>query len=390
MKFTVRSDELAEAVNAASAGLGRTTDAILGGILIETRIGAVSFSSYNRERSICVQIDAEVHDSDEPLLVSGRLLAVVAKMLPARGDVLAVTEGSTLTISSGKANFALPLMDSTIYPEIPALDSADIIGTIGAQALRSAAAAVAPFASTDVALPEITVVHITAYDNVLALSATDRYSAVIDQVEYEATDIEATHTIDVPAPLFAAAAGAWRNYTGDLQLYWDGSLFGIAAAGATAALHTASVKFVDLQGRFPKNFTAACEINRPQLVAMLSRVSALGEGAFHKVELDIDDKRLAAQSVDTPHGQVSDELEIARFTGEPGRILFNGVRLQAALKSIETDTVTLAFNTPSLVAVYPGTPEDAYGRTDVPAPPEDLAVAVMAIKGATPATRNAA
>ena len=84
MKIRLERDVMAEAVAWAARSLpSRPSVPILAGLMIKADVNGVSMSSFDYETSARVQVGADVIDEGEAL-VSGRLLADIAKSLPNR------------------------------------------------------------------------------------------------------------------------------------------------------------------------------------------------------------------------------------------------------------------------------------------------------------------
>ena len=120
MKVEVNSAALSDAIAWTTRVIpSRPASPILAGIKLEAGDGTLKLSAFDYEVSARNHIEAGV---DEPgtALVLGKLLADITKSLPAQKTYLS-TEGSKLTITSGKSTFSLQLMPDTEYPDLPAV-----------------------------------------------------------------------------------------------------------------------------------------------------------------------------------------------------------------------------------------------------------------------------
>lgn len=379
MKFSVRSSAFAPAIASVAAGLPRAADTpTLAGILIEPLIGSIALSSYDYERSIRMEIAAEVDEVDGPVLVSGRLLATIGKLLPSEAEVALEANGGTLSVSCGKASFVLPLMEADYYPKLPQVAENRVVGSVMAAEFSAAVAAAAPFADGDPASHEWSAVHLAATEAYLELTACDKCSVIVKQIPFDFAADELT-TVDVPAGLLADAVGPWKGFDGSIELSWDENLFALSGAGSTSTMSILAYPYPSVEPVYPKQVTTACEVTKSQLVTMLSRASAFSSGDYARIELFASEGSLAVQNLGGD-GLIRDELTPHKFSGSPAKVAVNGRRLAAALKAIDTDRMTLGFKG-MRIGLYPGTPEVVFERTGISLPPEEMAVAVMGMVG---------
>ena len=109
MKVEVNSQALADAVAWTTRVIdARPASPILAGIRLEAIDGTLQLSAFNYAISARHHIEAGVDESGS-ILVLGKLLADITKSLPAAKTYLS-TDGSTLTITSGKSTFTMQLM----------------------------------------------------------------------------------------------------------------------------------------------------------------------------------------------------------------------------------------------------------------------------------------
>lgn len=121
MRVTIDRDALADAVAWTTRVLpGRPALPVLAGILLDARddSGTLEFACFDYEVSARCDAAARV---DEPgrVLVQGRLLADIARTLPA-AEVTLTLDAGKVVIRCGSTRFALPVMPVEDYPQLPA------------------------------------------------------------------------------------------------------------------------------------------------------------------------------------------------------------------------------------------------------------------------------
>ena len=203
MKFRLERDVLADAVAWAARTLpSRPSMPMLAGLLIDAEPGGLTLSTFDYDVSGRVSIDAEV-DTPGRVLVSGRLLADIARALPA-APVTVDSDGSRVTVACGRSSFTLPTLPVDDYPALPDMPGSS--GTVAGSVLANAVAQVAIAAGRDDTLPTLTGVRIEFTDSTMTLAATDRYRLAVRELLWhpERSGVE-THAL-VPARTLAETA----------------------------------------------------------------------------------------------------------------------------------------------------------------------------------------
>ena len=388
MKFTINTTTLAETVNAVANGLpSNHTTPILGGILIEPAIGAVTLNSFDYERSISMTAGADVGDIDGPALVSGRLLATVAKLLPGYKEATVNTDGgNSMIIECGKATFALPLMHAADYPELPG-DVGRTFGMMDVRDLIAIVDTVSAFSAKPPVNPaELAAVHIEADGDGMILSATDRFVAILARVtDYESIS-DREISINIPGAELAKALAPWRRAPGiQVELATDDGTFITHTTSASSTLR--SIAETSVQGYpkiarlFPTEFACVCRVDTRETVEMLGRVSAFAHSRDHaRISLNVSDGTIAARNLDG-EGVAQDGLGNTEFSGTAREFTVNPNKLAAIINAMGTGNVILALSANGrMAAAYPGI-EDMPDAGDTISPLSfDRAALVMGIR----------
>ena len=180
MKFRVERDVLADAAAWVARSLpARPPVPVLGGVLIQgggdPGAETLTVSGFDYETSARVEVDATIGDPGQ-VLVSGRLLADIARALPPK-PVDLVVDGARATINCGSSRFSLPTMPVEDYPQLPAMPQR--AGSVQADKLAAAVAQVAVAAGRDDTLPMLTGVRLEIEGTRLTLAATDRFRLAV-------------------------------------------------------------------------------------------------------------------------------------------------------------------------------------------------------------------
>ena len=188
MKVEVNSQALADAVAWTTRVIdARPATPILAGIRLEAIDGTLQLSAFNYAISARHHIEAGVDEAGS-VLVLGKLLADITKSLPAAKTYLS-TDGSTMTITSGKSTFTMQLMPESEYPDLPVVPTklGQVDSPTFAQAVNQASVAV----SREENRPVLTGIRVQFQGDKVIMSSTDRFR--LARSSFTWTPEDATH-----------------------------------------------------------------------------------------------------------------------------------------------------------------------------------------------------
>ncbi|MGH3784210.1 MAG: DNA polymerase III subunit beta, partial [Pseudonocardiaceae bacterium] len=115
MEFEIERDAFADAIAWTAKGLpARPVVPVTAGVVLEVTEGTMIVSGFDFE--VLNRIEVPVTDKAAGrVLVSGRLLAEIARALPPK-DVRVTVEGNRLAVRCGSVRFNLPLLHIEDYP----------------------------------------------------------------------------------------------------------------------------------------------------------------------------------------------------------------------------------------------------------------------------------
>jgi DNA polymerase-3 subunit beta len=181
VKIRIERDVFADAVAWAAKTLpSKAAMPVLAGMHLTAEDGTLSLSAFDYETSARVDAPADVLQSGT-VLVSGRLLAEIAKAIPNR-PVDMMLDGSRVTIKCGASKFTLLTMPVGEYPTLP--DMPPDVGVVAGPVFAHAVAQVAVAASKDETLPILTGMLVEIDGGKLTLMATDRYRLALREIPW--------------------------------------------------------------------------------------------------------------------------------------------------------------------------------------------------------------
>jgi DNA polymerase-3 subunit beta len=365
MRVTIDRDTLAEAVAWTTRVLpGRPPLPVLAGVLVDASDpsrATVELSCFDYEVSARCDAAAQV---DEPgrVLVQGRLLADIARTLPA-ADVFLHVDGGKLGIRCGATRFALPVMPVDDYPQLPAVP--EPAGSVPGDVLAAAVAQVSVAAARDETPPVLTAVKVEIEGETVTLVATDRYRLSLREFAWQPERRDDQRSFLVRSRTLHDVARSLGP--GDVTVAMSpegGNLLGIAAGGRRTTIPTMDGEYPPVRKLFPATSDTVAVIETAALVDGVRRVSLVGDRA--PVRLTFTPEGVLLESGTGEDAQASDTIP-ANVAGPDITIAFNAAYLLDGLGAAQSPYVRLAFTEstkPALLTAHAEeTAEDDRGLT---------------------------
>jgi DNA polymerase-3 subunit beta len=366
VKIRLERDVLAEAVQWAARSLPvRPSVPILAGLLIRADADGVTFSSFDYETSAKITVKGTVSD-DGQALVSGRLLADIARSLPAK-PVDITADDVRVELICGSARFTLQTLPVSDYPSLPSMPEAS--GTVPSDAFAQAVAQVVVAAGRDELLPVFTGVRVEIEGDTISLLATDRYRMALKELTWNPSTTQISATALVPARVLndtARSMTAGEEVTLSLASGGTGEgIIGFEGHGAAGERQT-TTRLLD--GEFPKvrhiMNTAALmnvRVNTGELIAAARRVALVAERNT-SLRMLVGDQMITLEAATGDQAQASEAIEAnvdQPGGGEPAVTAagFNPSYLLDALGAFDTPYVNFGFTAPSKPCQLTGLPD---------------------------------
>ncbi len=358
MNFTVERDFFASAVTWVARSLpGRPITPVLAGVVLElvpdtAERSRLSIAGFDYETSTRVARDVD-GSGEGRILVSGRMLADIAKALPRADPLVRVeqTDAARATLTCGSSRFVLPLLKVEEYPDLPDLPEA--IGTVESDVLEQAVSQVAVAAGREDALAVLTGVRIEVDGDRLTLAATDRYRLAVRELAWRPRIPGLQAHALVPARTLVEAARSMLDARGDgppealVHLTGGGegggrqTLFGLSSGGRQMTTHLLDGEFPKYRSLLPAGHEATAELPRAELSEAVRRVALVAE-RNSPVRLTFSGSELVLQASGIDDAAAEESLGV-EFSGDELTIAFNPTYLLDGLSALETDTVQLGF-----------------------------------------------
>lgn len=362
MKLRVERDVLAEAVTWTARSLpSRPPVPVLAGLLLEaTGDGVLVLSGFDYEVSARVEVPADVEEAGQAL-VSGRLLADIARSLPAKPVSLA-QEGPKIAVTCGATRFTLMTMPVEEYPARP--DMPTEAGVVSSDVFQSAVAQVTVAASRDETLPILTGVRMEIHNSTVTLLATDRYRLAMRELPWRPASPGVESVALVRARTLSEVAkslGAGGEVVLALSAEGGHELIGFSSGGRQTTSLLVDGDYPKVRSLFPADSPVHAVVQTAPLVEAVRRVALVAERNT-PVRLSFSDGQLKLEAGQGEDAQASEALE-ASLVGDDLTIAFNPGFLLDGLQALTTPYVRMSFTVPTKPAVLTGQ-VDADGPDD--------------------------
>ena len=342
MKVEVNSQALADAVAWTTRVIdARPATPILAGIRLEAIDGTLQLSAFNYAISARHHIEAGVDEAGS-VLVQGKLLADITKSLRSEKTYL-VTDGSTLTITSGKSKFTLQLMPDTEYPDLPVVPA--MLGQVDAptfvQAVNQACVAV----SREENRPVLTGVRMQFQGDKVVMTSTDRFRLARATFTWTPQNPDVDTTTLVRGSLLKDVARALDEHQ-NIRLDFDAdspTLLGFENAGRVSTSQLIDGEFPAVDRLYADEYPIHAVINKQALIDAIKRVSLVAErNAPIRMVFSGQELTLSAGTAD--EAQAKEILDID-MDGEDITVAFNPSYLVDGLSAISEPFVRMKMTT---------------------------------------------
>ncbi|MEU2825853.1 DNA polymerase III subunit beta [Streptomyces bacillaris] len=293
MEFRIERSALAEAVAWAARVLPvRSPVPVLGGLLLDAEGGRLRVSGLDYEASARIDVEAAEILRPGKVLVMGRRLLDICKVLP-EGAVECAVEGSRFTVSGDGARFGLSVLPLDDYPALPSLPR--VRGAVEAAEFAAAVADVAVAAGRDDTLPALTGIRLglDAGSGTMTLAATDRYRFAVRTLPWKAAGAGAGEGAGAGSEAGAGSGESAdvlvsaRRLTEIARSLGRSGLVSVALDAGSAGFEHAGMRTTVrlLDGRLPRHEKlfamedpAVAVVERARLVEAVRRVSVVADG----------------------------------------------------------------------------------------------------------------
>jgi DNA polymerase-3 subunit beta len=325
-EFVARLSVVSRAVSTRSAVQ------VLSGIKVTAANGSVELAATDMEVSLRATLPAAV-ESEGSIVVPGKLLSDLAKLLPG-GEVTLETGEGLLTVTSGSYTSRLHTYAAEDFPRLPATDLP--LTQLDAPVLLETIERVSRSASRDESRPVLTGILVRFEGPSLMMAATDSYRLSMKEtaLPQPGPALEAIIPARALAELQRLAAG---QETVGLGVQENHVVFD--ADGVWLTTRRIDGQFPNVKQLIPETFEISLVLPRSELLEVVRRASVMAQRNT-PLRLRFEDGELTVSAQSQDVGETRETMP-AGYTGETIEIGFNAEFLREGLESVPADEITL-------------------------------------------------
>jgi len=341
LAFEAPAKPFAEAIDWVAQHLARPSLPILGGVLLEVDNRGLVVSGYDGETiATHARLDVEAAVTGR-VLVSGRLLAAIAKTFSAK-PVDAAVRDRELVVRCGTATLTLPLMIDGDYPTLPTRPPA--IGTMAAVEFAALVDRVAIAADRAGAYaPALIGVHLRFEQGTVRALAADGYRMATGTSTWTG---RTTDTVEALAPSPALIEAA-KLADGDVEICFDSGMIAFVSATRSIAMRQVAEKYpLQIEGLIPQRVETPAAVRVADLRAALRR-AALVRAEKTPVRLTFGHNSISVAAADAAGAIKTGEEIDCDYAGPAIEIGINPGYLVDALNGLRSDIAEISMTEPN-------------------------------------------
>jgi DNA polymerase-3 subunit beta len=335
LKITCPKAEFASALAVVSRAVStRGAVQVLGGILLKAEEGQLTLAATDMEISIRASLTGEI-EGDASVVVPGRLLTDLVRLLPDDSVTLAYDEGEgVVAVTSGSHASRLNVYSAEDFPRLPPLDVP--LQKIDAAALLETIDKVGRAASRDESRPVLTGVLVRFEGDKLIMAATDSYRLAVKEtvLSTSAPELDAI----IPARALQELARL-ASSAEDVQLGVHENHIIFSAGEVWLTSRRIDGQFPNYKQLLPETFEIELTTPRVALLEVVRRAGLMAQrNAPLRLRFAEGELTVSAQTQDV--GEATESLPID-YAGEELEIGFNPDFLRDGLEAVSADAVQL-------------------------------------------------
>ena len=354
MKFTIKRNAFIKKLTDVQRAISsKTAIEILTGLKITVTENSITLTGSDSDISIENEISTDDSNYelliDEPgsIVLPARFFSEIIKRLPESTFTIEVNDHFQATITSGQTEYQVNGVDADNYPHLPEINTNEQL-TIPADIMKQVINQTVIAVSTQESRPLLTGVHLTIKDGELHAVATDSHRLSQRKVKLSGAE-NIDYDIIVPGRSLVELSRMIADSTGSLeiQIAENQILFNFDNTAFYSRLLEGM--YPDTDRLIPQSSETEIELNAVSLLHAIERASLLShEGRNNVVKLSLNsENQTAVLSSNSPEvGNIEEELQFDKLTGNDIEISFNPDYMKAALQAFGQAEVKLSLTLP--------------------------------------------
>lgn len=357
MKFSIKRELLLNSLIDVSRGLSdKKPLPVLTGIKIDVRKNEIIFTTTNKEISIQIVVNSSQDLIIEKIgvcVIPGKYFVEIVKKLEGDFVDFILFEEKTIKIISDRSDFTLIAYEDSLFPEIDFKETNNSI-VINSKLFKQIIKQTTFAAATSESRIVLTSVNFKAVDDVLTVTATDSFRLArknignIPNVSFE---------INIPSKSLEEFSKILLDENENIHLFFENRKVLFKYRNVSFLSSLIDGVYPNTASLFPKDFLLSISFNRNELLSAVDRASLFTTlDSLSLVKMIVsDDNKISVSSNSTEIGRVVEQITpISCSKNMEFQIAFSTKYLLEALKSYESDVVTLNFTGEIKPAVISG------------------------------------
>lgn len=354
MKFTIKRNAFIKKLTDVQRAISsKTAIEILTGLKITATENSITLTGSDSDISIENEISTEDSNYelliDEPgsIVLPARFFSEIIKRLPENTFTIEINDHFQATITSGQTEYQVNGVNADNYPHLPEIDTNEQL-SIPADIMKQVISQTVIAVSTQESRPLLTGVHLTIKNGELHAVATDSHRLSQRKVKLSGAE-NIDYDIIVPGRSLTELSRMIADSTGNLeiQIAENQILFNFDNTAFYSRLLEGM--YPDTDRLIPQSSETEIELNAVSLLHAIERASLLShEGRNNVVKLSLNsENQTAVLSSNSPEvGNIEEELQFDKLTGNDIEISFNPDYMKAALQAFGQAEVKLSLTLP--------------------------------------------
>lgn len=338
----------------------KSTLFVLEHVLLDASGEQLELTATDTELVIVARVPVHIGQEGK-VLVPARKLYDVVRSLPDDVSCELSTSNDKLVLKTAMGQYEFPTLNAEEFPELPHAEHATSV-TISADDAAMIADTVVYAASTEQYRPAMTGVKFEIGDSLVAV-ATDGY-----RLATLSLPIGNTSSVAIEAIVPARVVDLFSKVNGDVTLGFSKTHVIIATDHEQIIARLIDESYPQWRNVLPNDNTKVATVERNGLLKAIRRVALFTSSTNQLIRFRFASDTVNLSVLDVDTGARAEETLACHYKDEPIEIGFNNKYIAESLAHLPTDTVQLAFSTPSRAALITPVGQDTVTITKLVMP----------------------
>jgi len=340
MKFSISRNALSDLLGVVvSAVPAKSTLPILSNVLIKADKEGLTLVATDLDISIRTKGEASVGEEGS-ITVPAKRIGEIVRELP-DAEVKVAVSNTKVTLKCENGSYTIVGLDPEDFPQLPQLDAEKMVN-LPTDVLEKAVKRTTYAVSNDETRQMLTGALLQFKGGELRMVGTDGHRLAKATFKGEFSGLEGRDFIIPPKALSQVVRLAAGHDKVSLFVSKNFAVFEVGPTTVYSRLIDGN--FPNYEQVIPKENPKHFDMKRTELVAALRRVAILSDSVTRQVKMSVKPERveLSVNTADVGEGQEAVPID---YTGEPLDVGYNATYLIEALRTMNSDEVTVSLNT---------------------------------------------